>query len=86
LDRPDGAVPRFIKNEPLRLRIANQFDLKVVNGKIPIPDLRVEYEDDCREVRRLDLEIATATKRRKSAGHSNNRFGQRMARCCEAIS
>jgi len=42
-----------------RIFIANQFDLKVVNGKIPIPDLRVEYEDDCRDVRRLDLEIAT---------------------------
>jgi hypothetical protein len=42
-----------------RIFIANQFDLKVVDGKIPIPDLRIEYEDDCREVRRLDLEIAT---------------------------
>ncbi|MGA8981353.1 MAG: hypothetical protein WB470_01645, partial [Candidatus Acidiferrales bacterium] len=29
-----------------RIFIANQFDLKVVNGKIPIPDLRIEYEDD----------------------------------------
>ena len=44
-----------------RIFIANQFDLKVVNGKIPIPDLRIEYEDDCREIRRLDLEVATAT-------------------------
>jgi len=26
---------------------------------IPIPDLRIEYEDECRELRRLDLEIAT---------------------------
>jgi hypothetical protein len=42
-----------------RIFIANQFDLKVVDGKIPIPDLRIEYEDDCRDVRRLDLEIAT---------------------------
>ncbi len=42
-----------------RIFIANQFDLKVVNDKVPIPDLRIEYEDDCREVRRLDLEIAT---------------------------
>src|SRR6266404_2376466 len=42
-----------------RICIANQFDLKVVDGKIPIPDLRIEYEDDCRDVHRLDLEIAT---------------------------
>jgi hypothetical protein len=34
-----------------RIFIANQFDLKVVDGKIPIPDLRIEYEDDCRDVR-----------------------------------
>ena len=42
-----------------RIFIANQFDLKVVDRKIPIPDLRIEYEDDCRDVHRLDLEIAT---------------------------
>ena len=42
-----------------RIFIANQFDLKVVDGKIPIPRLRIEYEDDCRDVHRLDLEIAT---------------------------
>jgi hypothetical protein len=42
-----------------RIFIANQFDLKVVDSKIPIPDLRIEYEDDCRDVHRLDLEIAT---------------------------
>src|SRR6202521_1139126 len=42
-----------------RFSIANQFDLKVVDGKIPIPDLRIEYENDCRDVHRLDLEIAT---------------------------
>ena len=42
-----------------RIRIANEYDLTVVNDKIPIPDLRIEYEDECRELRRLDLEIAT---------------------------
>ena len=42
-----------------RIFIANQFDLKVVDGKLPIPDLRIEYEDDCRDVHCLDLEIAT---------------------------
>ena len=51
-----------------RIFIANQFDLKVVDGKIPIPDLRIEYEDDCREIRRLDLEVATRDYRPQGLG------------------
>ena len=51
-----------------RISIANQFDLKVVNDKIPIPDLRIEYEDECRDVRRLDLEIATRDYRPQGLG------------------
>ena len=51
-----------------RIFIASQFDLKVVDGKIPIPDLRIEYEDDCRDVRRLDLEIATRDYRPQGLG------------------
>jgi hypothetical protein len=42
-----------------RIRVAYEYDLKVVNDKIPVPDLRIEYEDECRELRRLDLEIVT---------------------------
>ena len=42
-----------------RIRVASEYDLSVVNDKIPVPDLRIEYEDECREIRRLDLEIAT---------------------------
>ncbi len=42
-----------------RIRVASEYDLKVVNDKIPVPDLRIEYEDECRELRRLDLEIVT---------------------------
>ncbi len=42
-----------------RIRVAYEYDLKVVNDKIPVPDLRIEYEDESRELRRLDLEIAT---------------------------
>jgi hypothetical protein len=42
-----------------RIRVANEYDLHVVNDKIPVPDLRIEYEDECRNVERLDLEIAT---------------------------
>lgn len=42
-----------------RISVASRFDLKVVGDKIPIPDLRIEYEDDSHEVHRLDLEVAT---------------------------
>ena len=42
-----------------RIRVASEYDLKVVNRKIAVPDLRIEYEDECRNIRRLDLEIAT---------------------------
>jgi len=51
-----------------RISVANQFDLKVVNDKIPIRDLRIEYEDDCRDVHHLDLEIATRDYRPQGLG------------------
>ena len=51
-----------------RIFIANQFDLRVVDGKIPIPDLRIEYEDNCRDVHHLDLEIATRDYRPQGLG------------------
>ena len=51
-----------------RIRLASEYDLKVVNDKIPLPDLRIEYEDDCRDVHRLDLEIATRDYRPQGLG------------------
>jgi hypothetical protein len=33
--------------------------LRVVRGKIPLPDLRIEYETPDRETARVDLELAT---------------------------
>ena len=51
-----------------RISVASRFDLKVVNHKIPIPDLRIEYEDECRDVHRLDLEIATSDYRPQGLG------------------
>jgi hypothetical protein len=43
-----------------REEIANRYHLKVVSGKVPIPDLRVEYarENDS-QIQRRDLELAT---------------------------
>ncbi len=46
--------------ETLRKEIAERYHLKVVSGRIPIPDLRIEYvnENEC-EIQRRDLELAT---------------------------
>ncbi len=51
-----------------RIRLASEFDLKVVKDKIPVPDLRIEYEDECRDIHRLDLEIATRDYRPQGLG------------------
>ncbi len=39
--------------------IAEKHHLQAVNGKIPLPDLRIEYENAQGELSRLDLELAT---------------------------
>jgi hypothetical protein len=48
------------KDEPDRKnQVAEKHHLQVVNGKIPVPDLRVEYETPDLELRHVDLELAT---------------------------
>jgi hypothetical protein len=48
------------KDNPDRKReVAEKHQLQVVNGKIPVPDLRVEYENPELELRHVDLELAT---------------------------
>lgn len=49
------------RNQPQeRLRqIAEEQDLRVVNGKIPLPDLRIEYEDSNGDLSHCDLEYVT---------------------------
>jgi hypothetical protein len=48
------------KDNPERKReVAEKHHLQVVNGKIPVPDLRVEYENPELELRHVDLELAT---------------------------
>lgn len=39
--------------------VARQNGLTVVDGKIPLPDLRIEYETESGEMGRVDLELAT---------------------------
>jgi len=43
-----------------RREIAQHHGLTVVNGKIPIPDLQLEYQTSDREAARVNLELATA--------------------------
>ena len=48
------------KDDPnAKERIAEKHGLQVVNGKIPVPDLRVEYETPELELCHVDLELAT---------------------------
>ncbi|MGB2887164.1 MAG: hypothetical protein WBC04_05665 [Candidatus Acidiferrales bacterium] len=47
--------PDAVKEE-----VARRYHLKVVHGKIPIPDLRIEYvKENDNEIQRRDLELAT---------------------------
>jgi hypothetical protein len=51
---------RHQSQQAIREEMAERFHLKVVDGKIPIPDLRIEYvnENDS-QLQRRDLELAT---------------------------
>jgi hypothetical protein len=42
-----------------REQIAARHGFRVVNGKIPVPDLRIEYETRAGDLGRVDLEVAT---------------------------
>jgi hypothetical protein len=47
------------KDDQTQSEIAEKHGLQVVGGKIPVPDLRIEYEIPDHELVRLDLELAT---------------------------
>jgi hypothetical protein len=53
-------------NEDRKSEIAQKHGLQLVNGKIPVPDLRVEYETVEMEVRHIDFELATREYRPKA--------------------
>ena len=52
--------------EQQRQKIAADHGLAVVAGKIPLPDLRIEYETAEREQTKVDVELATADYHRQS--------------------
>jgi DNA-binding MarR family transcriptional regulator len=47
------------EQEARRDQIAQEHGLKVVDGKVPLPDLRIEYETRDHDQARVDLELAT---------------------------
>jgi hypothetical protein len=46
-------------NQASKSEIAEKHGLQLINGKIPVPDLRIEYETAELEIRHEDLELAT---------------------------
>lgn len=59
LNRDLAAIPAEELTDDARERIAERHGLAVVNGKIPVPDLRVEYDTAEMHHKHLDLELAT---------------------------
>jgi hypothetical protein len=55
------------KDDPERKsQVAQKHGLQLVNGKIPFPDMRIEYESPEHELRHVDLELATRDYRPKA--------------------
>ena len=54
------------KSDQVQSEIAAKHALRVVDGKIPVPDLRIDYETPDHELARLDLELATEHYRARS--------------------
>jgi hypothetical protein len=59
LYRDLAGLPPEEQTPEARARIAERHGLAVVDGKIPLPDLRLEYDTAEMEHRHLDLELAT---------------------------
>ena len=59
LNRDLALLGRDKEGPNAKERIAEKHGLQVVNGKIPVPDLRIEYETPEAELRHVDLELAT---------------------------
>ena len=59
LNRDLVRVPKNEAAEEERQRIAERHGLQVIDGKIPLPDLRIEYENAELEPRHIDLDLVT---------------------------
>ncbi len=72
----------FVSGEPrenLRREIARELDLEIVDGKLPLPDLRIEYTDERGESQHRDIEIVTRHYHGRSMGQKAE-AGFRMVR------
>lgn len=65
------------EQESRRQQIAEEHGLTVVNGKIPLPDLRLEYETQDREQAKVDIELVSGDYRQGQLA-SKARAGFRM--------
>lgn len=74
-----------------RRQIAQDHGLRVVNGKIPLPDLRLEYEGPDQQLAKVDLELVTGHYHRGNlaaktkAGFAMYAFAEDAARLRPAI-
>ncbi|MGA7174739.1 MAG: hypothetical protein WBG29_05360 [Candidatus Acidiferrales bacterium] len=59
LNRDLTALGRQKDDPDAKERIAEKHHLPVVNGKVQVPDLRIEYENAHGELDRVDVELAT---------------------------
>jgi hypothetical protein len=70
--------------ERVREQVAERFHLKTVSGKIPIPDLRIEYtKENDNQIQRLDLELVTEHYRPQGLSEKARAGFQIYARRCE---
>jgi len=60
VSRKQALMCKRADSDRIRKEAPGHFHLKVVSGRVPIPDLRIEYanENDW-EIQRRDLELAT---------------------------
>ena len=63
VNRDFSALTPELQTEEAREQIAQRHGLAFINGKIPIPDMRVEYDTADLEQRHVDLELATRSYR-----------------------
>jgi hypothetical protein len=59
LNRELASLSPEEQSDEARQRIAERHGLALVDGKIPVPDMRIEYDTEEMERARLDLELAT---------------------------
>ena len=62
--RQPGGDEKQIKTE-----VAEQFNLKVINNKVVVPDLRIEYDQPSGGSAQVDVEVATAAYRHSHVAH-----------------